>query len=102
MPNDSTSYPIPLKLVIFKGDKIERVIDDGIGVFGWTFEKNGAEVAYYRDTLYFSTGKGAVLRDIASGKQLATFGLHRVDGEIPATTLERAPLWVRQIPRIED
>ena len=101
MPNCCTSYPVPLKLVIFKGDKIERVIDGDSGVFSWTFENSDKEVAYVEDTLHFSTGKRATLRDIASGKQIATFGLERVDGEIPASVLAHAPGWVQQIPHIE-
>lgn len=101
MPNCCTSYPVPLKLVIFKGDKIERVIDEGIGVFDWTFENDDTRVAYVEDTLHFSTGKSAALRDIASGKEIARFGLERVDGEIPASVLVHAPTWVQKIPHIE-
>ena len=59
-----------------------------------------AEVAYFLETLHFSTGKAAVLRDVASGRQLAAYGLQRVDGDIPVFALEQAPAWVREIPRI--
>lgn len=101
MPTAAASYPIPMKLVIFKGDKIERVIDEQECVFGWTFRNNGAEIAYDLDTLHFSSGKNATLRDVVSGKRLASYGLQRVDGEIPAAALKQAPPWVQEIPDIE-
>ena len=101
MPSTSTSYPIPMRVVIFKGDKIERVIDGESCVFGWTFQNRGKDVAYFLETLHFSSGKMAMLREVASGKLLASYGLKRVDGDIPDGVLKHAPRWVREIPNIE-
>lgn len=100
MPSNSTIYPIPTMLVIFRGDKIERVIEDESCVSGWTFQNDGRDVAYEVETPHFSSGKVARLREIHSGKLLATYGLQRVEGEIPAEVLELAPRWVREIPNI--
>jgi hypothetical protein len=99
MPN--VSYPIPLRLAIFEGDKIELVVDEDICVMAWTFLRGGAQVAYFVETLHFSTGKDAELRDVRSGKLLATYGLKRIEGDIPQDALRKAPRWVREIPDIE-
>ena len=99
MPN--VSYPIPLKLVIFEADQIELVVDEGICVMAWNFRRNGAEIAYFVETLHFSTAKDTELRDVRSGKLLATYGLKRIDGDIPQEALRKAPRWVREIPDIE-
>jgi len=58
-------------------------------------------VAYFVETLHFSTGKDAELRDARSGGLLSRYGLERVDGEIPSDALKNVPPWVREIPDIE-
>ncbi len=101
MPNDGASYPVPLKLVIFRGDKIELVVSEGTCLGGWTFLENGAQVAYVLETCHFSTGKDAELRDTQYGGVLSKYALKRVDGDIPPDSLRRAPAWVREIPDID-
>ena len=101
MPNAGASYPILLKLVVFRDDKIELVVSEGTCLGGWTFLDKGAEVAYLVETCHFSTGKGAELRDTRYGGVLSKYGLERVDGDIPRESLRRAPAWVRKIPNIE-
>ena len=98
--NDGQSYPVPLKLVIFRGDKIELVVSEGTCLGGWIFQEKDS-VAYVVETCHFSTGKEAVLRDIQYGGVYSKYFLKRVDGDIPTDSLSSAPAWVREIPNID-
>lgn len=101
MDTGGQSYPVPLKLVIFRDDKIELVISEGTCLGGWTFLENGAQVAYFLETCHSSTFKDAELRSTQYGGVLSKYALKRVDGDIPPDSLKRAPAWVRGIPNIE-
>lgn len=101
MNTGGQSYPVPLKLVIFRDDKIEMVVSEGTCTGGWSFLENGSQVAYVLETCHFSTGKDAELRDTQYGGMLSQFALKRVDGDIPPDSLRSAPAWVREIPNID-
>ena len=90
-PSKGTSYPIPTRLVIFKGDKIERVIDGEACVFGWTFRNCGAEVAYFLETLHFSTGKKAVLSDMPPEGSLPPTDYGASTGTFPPRRWSKRP-----------
>ncbi len=101
MDTGGQSYPVPMKLVVFRDDKIELVVSEGTCLGGLTFLDKGAEVAYSVETCHFSTGEDAELRDTQYGGVLSKYALKRVDGDIPPDSLRRAPAWVREIPNIE-
>lgn len=104
MPNCCTSYPVPMALVILKGDKIERVIKEDQCIFEWTFERGGSAVAYWSSALHGTDYKAFVLRDIRSGKVLDRYTIPESElvdptGEAKrADAVDAAPSWVKEVP----
>ena len=105
VPFSGTSYPIPTALVIFRGNKIERVIREDQCIFQVMFAEHGSAIAYYTSALHFDLGKTAHLRRLSDGKEI---GRYEIPGGAPDTineekdaALKSAPQWVRDINRID-
>jgi hypothetical protein len=88
-----------LGIVVFKDDKIERVVDETC-LRGWTFRKGGSQIAYHAETCHFSNGPFFVLLDVTTGKTLDTYSIEFIhdDTEWDGATLPAdAPVWVRDV-----
>lgn len=86
----------PLGIVIFKGDRIERVIDETC-LRGWMFRDGGSRIAYEAEPCHLSSGPFFVLLDVATGKRLDHYSIDfiRDDVEWDRVTLPHdAPAWV--------
>ena len=51
-PNCCTSYPIPLKLVMYTNGKIRTFTGSGLPVWRWRFEAGGKQVAFEQETVH--------------------------------------------------
>jgi hypothetical protein len=82
-----TSYPIQLTLVVYRpGKTLQRFTGDGRAIFQWQFIGGGKQVAFYQDFLHGTPGQHYELRDVDTGRLVASW-----DGEITA----KAPGWVQ-------
>lgn len=69
-----------LGLVIFRNDRIERVIRADDCIFGWDFARDGTAVSYETGARHFSDARFLYLRDIASGRLLARYEIPDSNG----------------------
>lgn len=102
VPNCCTSYPVPRHLVIFKAGKIERVLDDDLCIFDWTFTKAGNVVAYRKGVLHGTDSETFVLRSVETGRKLSEYiypDSFRYGEEQRAAAEAAAPRWVRDVPQ---
>jgi hypothetical protein len=73
-PNCCTSYPIPLKLVVYSAGKLRAFTGSGLPVWRWHFTGGGRQVAFEQETVHGGLGVHYELRDIASGRRVAEWG----------------------------
>lgn len=72
VPGLENQGPLPMRLVIARGNKPVRVITGSPSfVWQWIFLRDGKEVAYETGPLHSSLG--CVLLDVRSGKRLAEY-----------------------------
>jgi hypothetical protein len=67
--NCCTSYPLSLKLMVYRGGKPLRGFQgDGRAIFDWHFAAGGKQVAFYQDYAHFAQAQHYELRDIETGR----------------------------------
>ncbi len=64
-----TSYPIPLRLLVFRDGRILQRFGER-AIFRFVFVKGGAELAYYMDLLHGPSGAQCMLRSVRTGNLL--------------------------------
>ena len=72
-PNCCTSYPIPLKLVVYSRGRSRRFDGAGLPVWRWRFTAGGRQVAFKQETVHGGIGVHYELRDIATGRLIAQY-----------------------------
>ena len=70
-PNCCTSYPIPLKLVIYSNGKARTFTGTGLPVWRWHFTGSSRQVAFAQETVHGGLGVHYELRDIGTGRKVA-------------------------------
>jgi hypothetical protein len=73
-PNCCTSYPIPLKLVIYSAGKQRTFTGIGLPVWRWHFTAGGKQIAFEQETVHGGLGVNYELHDVASGRRIAEWG----------------------------
>jgi hypothetical protein len=91
-PNCCTSYPIPLKLVVYAGDKQRSFTGSGLPIWRWCFHAGGKQVAFEQETVHGGMGVHYELRDIATGQLVAKY-----DPDTDAETTTKPPRWVAEV-----
>ena len=86
----------PVGLVIFTGDRIERVLDQCIT--RWMFGSAGSVITYWTEPCHNASAAQFIMMDTATGQWIAHYEfdyqiLNDTDGELPAD----APDWVRKL-----
>jgi hypothetical protein len=71
-PNCCTSYPIPLKLVVYSSGRVYTFVGTGLPVWRWRFDTN-TQVAFYQEMVHGGIGEHYELRDIMTGRLLAQY-----------------------------
>ena len=84
--NCCTSYPISLKLIIYRPGRPLRRFGSEMGIFDWCFVAGGRQVAFYTDTVHGNFAPHFELRDVESGRLLSQW-----DGHLTP----RSPSWTR-------
>jgi len=72
-PNCCTSYPIPLKLVLYSGGRVRSLSGNELPVWRWCFLSGGKQVAFEQETVHGGLGVHYELRDVATGHLDATY-----------------------------
>jgi hypothetical protein len=102
LPNVGDYFPG--LLVIFKGGRIEQVIQVGQAIFAWAFARHGSAVAFWHGTLHFSNARAYELLDIRTKRSLAFYGYPESTFDDPksekarADAITGAPAWVKALP----
>jgi hypothetical protein len=99
-PSCCTSYPIPTSLVVFRANRIERVIVEDQCIFKPVFVLGGSAIAYITAALHGDSGGRAHLRRLSDGKEIGKYIVPNVVGDDDSeqvTALRRAPKWVKEI-----
>ena len=91
-PNCCTSYPIPLKLVVYAGDNPRSFTGTGLPIWRWCFQAEGKQVAFEQETVHGGTGVHYELRDIATGALVAQY-----DPDPNAEITPKPPRWVAEV-----
>lgn len=65
---DSVSYPVAGKLILWKAGKLIRRFRDGQSFYSWTFYAQGKQVAYHVGPLHGESKSRCELHDVASGR----------------------------------
>jgi hypothetical protein len=84
--NCCTSYPISLKLVIYKDGKVRQRLGDGMMIYDWRFWEGGKQAAFCSGTVHGYSGEHCELRDAITGRSLDT-----LDGHLD----ENSPNWAK-------
>jgi len=69
--NCCTSYPIPLRLVIYRDGRSRSHSGNGLIVSLWAFQARGKHVAFKQETVHSALGVHYELRDVVTGRRLA-------------------------------
>lgn len=75
-PNCCTSYPIPLKLVVYVSGRVHTFVGTGLPVWKWRFDSTSKQVAFYQETVHGGMGGHYEVRDIATGRLVAQYEPH--------------------------
>jgi hypothetical protein len=99
-PNCCTSYPIPLKLVIYSQGRRRTFEVNGLPIWRWRFSADGRRVAFEQETVHGGIGIHYELREIASGRRIESYDPPPDPPDGPATpAAEPAPAWVVELDR---
>jgi hypothetical protein len=72
-PNCCTSYPVPLKLVVYHDGAVRAFMGTELPVWRWRFDSTSTRVAFYQETVHGGFGAHYELRDIVTGDLIAQY-----------------------------
>ncbi len=84
--NYGTSYPISLKLVIYRDGQVRQRLGDGMAIYDWRFWEGGKQAAFCSGTVHGDSGGHCELHDAITGRTLDTRDGH---------SDEHSPGWAR-------
>jgi hypothetical protein len=99
--NCCTSYPIPLKLLVYVRGALREFTGVGLPVWHWRYAARGAQVAFSQETVHGGLGIHYELRDVLSGRLVAEYTpAIGPDGRpLPNQTV---PAWVTELDAKQD
>jgi hypothetical protein len=95
-PNGATSYPIPLKLVVYSGGKRRTYGGNELPVWRWRFTASGKQIAYEQETVHGGLGVHYQLREVATGRLVAEYSPKMSPDNQPEPD-PRPPAWVVEL-----
>jgi hypothetical protein len=95
-PNCCTSYPIPLKLVIYTDGSVRTFTGSGLPVWQWGFQAGGTQFAFEQETVHGGLGVHYELHDVATGRLLAEYD-PAVGPDNRVLTKQNVPQWVAEL-----
>src|SRR5262245_7754567 len=95
-PNGSTSYPIPLKLVVYSAGKLRTYTGNALPVWQWHFTAGGKQIAFEQETVHGGRGVHYELHEVVSGRLIAEYSpIVGPDGQPEPN--QKAPEWVLEL-----
>lgn len=98
--NNSTSYPIPLKLKIYSGGQIHLFTGNGLPIWLWNFTEDSRQIAYEQETVHGGLGIHYELREIATGRLIAEYNPEYGQDNQPLEIQQNVPKWVEELNNI--
>ena len=95
-PNCCTSYPVPLKLVVYSAGRRRAFTGAGLPVWRWHFTGGGRQVAFAQETVHGGLGTHYELRDIASGRRISQWD-PAIGRNNQALENQNRPKWVSDL-----
>ena len=96
-PNCCTSYPIPLKLVLYRAGRTQEFTGSGLPVWHWAFLAGGTHIAFEQETVHGGIGIHYELRDTASGRLIDEYNPTSDPDMDPGVVPKEAPKWVHDL-----
>jgi hypothetical protein len=72
-PNGATSYPIPLKLMVYSAGKLHVYSGSELPVWRWRFTADGKQIAFEQETVHGGFGVHYELHEVVSGRLIAEY-----------------------------
>jgi hypothetical protein len=88
--NPSTTYAIPMTLVIYRSGNVIRRISNGFVIGHWYFLDEGKRVAFYTNTVHGDRAPYYELRDVQTDKAIDKW---------QGRPTEKSPEWARRLSR---
>jgi hypothetical protein len=95
-PNCCTSYPIPLKLIILRNGNLRPFTGNGLPVWHWGFQADGAQFAMQQETVHGGLGIHYELHDVISGSLIAEYD-PAVGPDNRTVPSQIIPKWVKEL-----
>jgi len=95
-PNSSTSYPIPLKLMILTNGRMRAFTGAGLPIWRWAFREGGRRFAFEQETVHGGSGIHYELRDVATGRLIEEYS-PAYGRDLQLIPNQRAPRWVDEL-----
>jgi hypothetical protein len=92
-PNSSTSYPIPLKLLVYSGGQLRTFTGIGLPIWQWHFTAGGKQIAFEQETVHGGLGVHYELRDASSARLIAEYSPTIGPDNQPVAN-QKIPKWV--------
>jgi hypothetical protein len=89
-PNCCTTYPVPLRLVLYSMGHQRKFSGNGLAFARWTFSADGKRVAFRQETVHSSQGVHYELHDISNGRLVAAY-------DPDSANLATPPRWVQAL-----
>ena len=95
-PNNATSYPIPLKLMIYRAGKLRAFTGNDLPVWRWHFTAGGRRIAFEQETVHGRSGVHYELRGVGDGRLIAEYSPNVGPDDQPDPNAKR-PEWVVEL-----
>ena len=95
-PNCCTSYPIPLKLVIYSNGRTRTYSGLDLPIWRRAFQSGGKRVAFGQETVHGGLGVHYELRDVATGRLIAQYA-PKVGPDNRALPNQNVPPWAEPL-----
>jgi len=91
--NCCTSYPIPLRLAVFRHDHVLHIFQHGLMIWDWMFVQGGKQVAIVFGTVRGTEVSDYRLYDVETGKLIS-----EASGDVETQSLPaEAPEWAKRV-----
>lgn len=95
-PNCCTSYPIPLKLMIYSSGTLRTFTGRGLPLWRWRFQAESRQVAFQQETVHGGLGIHYEVRDVATGSLVAEYD-PPYDRDNKPVVERSLPKWVEEL-----
>jgi hypothetical protein len=86
-----TSYPIPMRLVVYATAQRRTFTGSGLPIWRWSFTDGGKHIAFHQETVHGGLGIHYELREVSTGTLTAEFN--------PAVGADNQPLPNQDVPQ---